>query len=132
MKRMKRWFGLPFRDFRLGIKNLITWFPIIWNDHQWDQVYIYIMLHKKLVLMQKFYEEGNTYCIKAPVTLKEIKICKFALERLIKDDYLPDSFLAEKDRTKARNMCALAEVRHKQDIEILVNTMRKHIRTWWD
>ena len=41
-----------FNDFVEGIKNLIYWFPIIWNDRQWDQIY----LKKMIVLCMKFME----------------------------------------------------------------------------
>lgn len=36
-----------------GIQNLITWFPIIWKDRQWDHYYLMVMLHKKLSLMEE-------------------------------------------------------------------------------
>lgn len=41
---------INWRDFKQGIKNLIIWFPIIWKDRNWDYIYIYIILIKKLEL----------------------------------------------------------------------------------
>jgi hypothetical protein len=35
------------RNFKIGIKNLIYWFPIIWKDRNWDSHYTFeIMMHK--------------------------------------------------------------------------------------
>tara|TARA_R110000822_G_C15271800_1_gene489286 strand:- start:361 stop:996 length:636 start_codon:yes stop_codon:yes gene_type:complete len=36
-----------FRNFKVGIKNLWYWLPIIWKDRNWDSHYIFgIMMHK--------------------------------------------------------------------------------------
>ena len=42
------------REFARGIKNLWRWFPIIWQDRDWDQVYIYTLLAKKLEFQAKY------------------------------------------------------------------------------
>jgi hypothetical protein len=128
MDKIRVW----FRDIKSGIKSLFTWFPVIWGDHQWDHVYIYYILRKKLHLMEKFYEEGNTFSMCAPRTLREIKTCRILLDRMIKDDYLPDSFLSEKREKKCKRIVDHAEIQEKQDVELLFKLMNKHIRTWWD
>jgi hypothetical protein len=128
MDKIRIW----FRDIKSGIENLFAWFPVIWRDHQWDQAYIYYILRKKLYLMEKFYEEGDTFSVCAPRTLREIKTCRILLDRMIKDDYLPDSFLGEKDRKKCKRMAYHAGMQEKQDVELLFKLMNKHIRTWWD
>jgi len=44
-----RWEGKHLhRDFYLGIKNIIRWFPIIWKDRDWDDHYIWEILKTKL------------------------------------------------------------------------------------
>jgi len=36
-----------FRNFKVGVKNLWYWLPIIWKDRHWDSHYIFeIMMHK--------------------------------------------------------------------------------------
>jgi len=42
------------REFARGVKNLWRWFPVIWQDRDWDQAYIYTMLAKKLEFQAKY------------------------------------------------------------------------------
>ena len=37
-----------YRIVTQGIKNLWRWFPIIWNDHDWDHTFIFKILRFKL------------------------------------------------------------------------------------
>jgi hypothetical protein len=108
------------------------WFPIIWKDKPWDHVYLYYILRKKLSTMEEFYASDDPVCLGAKDNLKNIKTCRILLDRLIKDDYIPDAFLEEKDRKKCKRIIDHAELQHKQDIELLFWIMKKHIRGWWD
>jgi hypothetical protein len=82
--------------------------------------------------MEKFYSSGNTFCLNAPRTLKEIKICRILLDRLIKDDYIPDAFLEEKDHKKCKRIIDHADMLQQQDVDLLSKIMNRKIRTWWD
>lgn len=44
----REWIRIPVRDFLTGVRNLIKWFPIIWNDRDWDKHYIMEVLLFKL------------------------------------------------------------------------------------
>jgi len=77
---------LPWR-IKQGIINLYVWFPIIWNDRQWDQVWFYEMMYKKLDLMEKFYRSGKSWKLHSNRTADEIMKTRLALKRLIDDDY---------------------------------------------
>ena len=52
MKRLrtyyKEWIRIPIRDFKIGIRNLFTWLPIIWKDRDWDKYFIMETLLFKL------------------------------------------------------------------------------------
>ena len=77
-------------DVPAGVKNLIRWFPIIWQDRNWDQHFIYVILHKKLTLMEKGLRNGcHLYADK---TADQVKICVLLLDRLIKDKYHENAF----------------------------------------
>ena len=65
-----------------GIKNLIAWFPIIWNDRQWDFEYFYILMHRKLILMEKYHEKYNPFESKEE-TVSEIRMCRTLCKKLI-------------------------------------------------
>lgn len=42
------------KEFARGVKNLWRWFPVIWQDRDWDHVFIYTMLAKKLEFQAKY------------------------------------------------------------------------------
>lgn len=44
-----------------SIKNLINWFPIIWQDRHWDDVYITKILQKKIELQRKHIVANNRH-----------------------------------------------------------------------
>lgn len=72
-------------DISRGIRNLVRWFPIIWKDRNYDQYFIYVLLHKKLSLTEKCLRNG--YHLYAEKTADQIKLCVLLLDRLIKDEY---------------------------------------------
>jgi len=43
-----------FRDFKIGIKNIIYWFPIIWKDRNWDHRYIFDIFAHKLKVQAEY------------------------------------------------------------------------------
>lgn len=144
-----------------GIVNLIRWFPIIWEDRDWDDMFIYILLHKKFAHMEKFFRSDNCYSAKAEEVANELKLAKEICKRLINDDYLE---IALTDYHKEYGHGGLYEIRpvegrpyseyvqigtyeqHKkfdeagnlsdymerQDKELLFNHIFKHIYKWWD
>ena len=85
------WFILTYRDFIIGIKNLIRWFPIIWNDRQWDHIYIYTILHKKLSLTEKYLRYNGMHT-RAEKDADDIKTCILLLKRLLEDNYHETAF----------------------------------------
>ena len=66
-----------------GIKNIVTWFPVIWKDRQWDYVYLLKILDKKLGLMLKDFEENPNVNLNEEIT--EIRIAQLHLQCLIKE-----------------------------------------------
>ena len=49
-----------WRDFKIGVKNIIYWLPIIWKDRNWDHRYIYTILQHKLKAQSKYIgDRGN-------------------------------------------------------------------------
>lgn len=49
------------RDFIIGIKNLIKWFPVIWKDRDWDTHYIYEIIGKKLTHQAKYIGDNDRH-----------------------------------------------------------------------
>lgn len=109
-----------FRKF----KNFIKWIPIVWNDEQWEESYLFKIIKFKFELMEKHFNNPDE-CWIIDSDRKQIafhcKTCKLLCERLIDDVYWDlqnDKWL---DYSAAQ-----------QDIDLLTSIIRKHIFTWWD
>ena len=50
-----------YYKFYTRIKNLIIYFPIIWNDRNYDYYFIYKLLHYKLKLMRDSIKKVDKY-----------------------------------------------------------------------
>lgn len=50
-----------YYKFYIGIKNLIVYFPIIWNDRNFDYYFIYKLLHHKLKLTRNSIKKVNIH-----------------------------------------------------------------------
>jgi len=76
-----------YYDFKYGIKNLIKWFPVIWNDRDWDFAFMFALLEKKFEHYEKEWETKATkYIVGSEKQIKRFKICKELCRRL-KDDW---------------------------------------------
>jgi hypothetical protein len=104
-----------FRYFLKGIKNLYRWFPVIWRDRDWDHVYFYIILEKKLTHMAEYFEKrGITNS--SGEDAKLMRNCVKLIQDLQKDfmlSHVEEEFLQEKKR-------------------VLFDTIKENIDTWWD
>lgn len=89
----------PFIYLKYGIINLIRWFPVIWNDRDWDFTYTYIVLLNKIKSQRKMFEhslvEGCRYGINTPKHIKRLKECEEILNRLIDDNYILPEYLEQ-------------------------------------
>jgi len=110
-----------------SIKNLFVWSKVIWNDRWWDHYFFFVLLHKKLSIMEKNFRKNGVHLF-AEKDADKMKKCVLVLERLIKNEY--DEMASTKNSLKER--CDHAEYLEKQDINYLFNILRKNILTWWD
>ena len=87
MKRFK-WNDIKyfFRDVKHGIQNVITWLPIIWKDRWWDHWFFFVVLHKKLDLMEKNFRSYGHHT-NADKDADKMKICVLLVKRIIDDNY---------------------------------------------
>lgn len=72
--------------FIQGVKNLITWFPIIWLDRQWDHMYFLEILEKKLKLMEDYFEDGQII-VDSKGVAKTIRTSRILITRIKNDQY---------------------------------------------
>lgn len=77
---------IPY-NIKYGIENLIGWFPVIWQDRDWDHHYLYVILKRKLKYMENLHNSDKSHLLHAERIAAQINICVNLLDRLIKDEY---------------------------------------------
>lgn len=158
--RMIFYIKFNIMSFISNIKNIFKWFPVIWNDRQWDYSYLYKILHKKISLMQEFYETESILVEEEnKKIIKELKFVKNTIERLINDEYFSET--ENKNLSKIHNEYKFIPVdennlaykletnfdmhnsdldfyykdeRYKKDrdMKYLFYTLYKNIEGWWE
>ena len=73
-------------NIKYGIGNLIKWFPVIWQDRDWDHYYLYVILQHKLKRMEKLHINYG-HAMSSEQIAAQIRRCLILLDRLIKDEY---------------------------------------------
>lgn len=147
-----------FDNIKCGIENLITWFPVIWKDRQWDHTYLLRIMEKKLQLMEDFFLSEYAMSADAEKAAKRILVAKTLIKRLRKDEYdiaghdkmnekwgelefrngtiEVENIKTEEDeeeyRKELRKVYEEAEESRKQDLDLFCQYFKKYLRTWWD
>ncbi len=144
-----------------GIKNIVSWVPVIWKDRDWDQSFFYKILRFKLYKMKKYFETDSLAADSENIK-NNIGKCIDILDRLIEDDYASESYkkhdekwgeirlnlddgnleidrknvLTEKDREEERyEFFNILKEEHKlrnDDINSLFDLLKKNVEEWWD
>lgn len=131
-------------------KKFRNWFPIIWNDHDWDPIYFYAILAQKLKDMEIYYLNADMPAVDTAAQQGRIQICRVLAERL-RDGYynlqsteeldraIPDFFRGwpgkahTKRETRLFHNIVTRWDRHEQfDKEYLFTQITKYIDRWWD
>ena len=73
------------------IKRLIDWFPVIWNDYDWDYHSLYVIMRKKLSRLEDGIRDG--WAVDAEATADNIHYAQMLLDRLIEGAYLERALL---------------------------------------
>ncbi|OME55518.1 hypothetical protein BSK59_13660 [Paenibacillus odorifer] len=93
---------LKIRDFKIGMRNLQLWFPVIYKDRNWDHHYLYEIIYHKLFLME-MRQSGPDSCIENGIEIAdEIREVRMLLKNVIKDKYIDkdNSFELERNDVK--------------------------------
>lgn len=133
----KYWFKAKVRntwdffryDIHQGIGNLITWFPIIWQDRDWDWEYLATMMEKKLRHMYEL-ETRYGYHTTSKRDARNQLICATLLKRLMDDNYFK---VTEKVYGRVcTGSVELASANQKHEQELLGKIIGKYLTHWWD
>lgn len=124
-------------NFINNIKHFIKWSPIIWEDRDWDENYLYKMISFKLGNMKEYHEKYGVTADRLKIA-KQINTCKLSLDRVIKDTYWPfELFCDNREEHKNKDKPLGSLFRHevylkKQDLELFAKYFVKYSRGWWD
>jgi len=80
-----------YRNFKIGVVNIIYWFPIIWKDRNWDSYYIFEILKHKLTA-QANYIAGRDIHTRAQHDARDMRIC-VKLIQLVQDEFYDSEYL---------------------------------------
>jgi len=108
-----------FRSIKYGIENLVAWFPIIWNDRDWDHNYLYVILRKKLSRME-YLQRNYGHSVEAERIAKQLKICKLLFDRLIKDKHA-DSFFDKHSKKWSKVIFSFSDVNKNNVREVTID-----------
>jgi hypothetical protein len=125
--------GYRFKYAYRSIKNLIKWFPIIWNDRDWDHAYVEDMLLFKLNNMYKRFSDPNATYVDwetehAKPALKALNLCIKILKRR-RDNYYTDYWW---DRGQTNEDLIISYQLEKRDWRLFCLMMEKYFNYWWD
>jgi len=125
--------GYRFKYVYNSIKNLIKWFPIIWNDRDWDHAYVEDILLFKLNNMYKRFSDLNATYVNweaehAKPALKALNICVQILERR-RDNYYTDYWWSRGQEGKD---LMLSNQLEQRDWKLFCRLMEKYFDYWWD
>ena len=143
-----------------GIRNIVKWIPIIWDDHDWDDYYIYNLLYQKFNYMEKFFRSDKVWSAKALDVADKLKVAKLLCKRIVDENYLTNALMPieqkygeckwhfepsshkglskmvfdeSEDERKARSRAYKhSDYMEKQDIDYLFKFLNKYIREFWD
>lgn len=118
-----------------GIKNLFYWLPVVWQDRQWDEHFLFLMLRHKLKAIETFFRSKDAVAIVAHKDADHIHRCVLLLNRLIDSPYYDNVDNNEQwagFTWTYRKMGRHEEYMINQDIRYLMYLLNKYIRTWWD
>lgn len=79
-----------FYSLIYGIKNCIKWFPIVWKDRNWDELYIYMLLQFKLKNMEMNFQKYGMSDDNDEI-MQQLKKSSELCDRLINYDYDEDA-----------------------------------------
>lgn len=116
------------RNFIIGVKNLIKYFPLVWKTRDWDYGYIEKVLLFKLKEHYPVLKNGHAAPLPANPEywqgVKAMKICITILERRESDFY---GYLYKDNYQLKREEDLL-----NRDWKILCNILNKYFEYWWD
>lgn len=113
------WYNLKY-----GLQNLWRWHRVIWEDRDWDYMYLLIVMKKKIEQMETTERKWSLHA-SAPCHAQQLRVCRLLIDRIEQNDYGCLPF--KKIRTSWRH----EDYMRKQDFNLLFKIMNTYIQEWW-
>jgi len=139
----------PLRNFGMNCQRVFKWLPIIWEDREWDYVYILRIWRHRLRFQREHLQKYGIH-LNVEEDCRTLRIAEAILERLEKNEYTEKDwnshmslypsrlFTAEHretmkgEREDVQRMVNKERYMQKQDFEYLAKHLNKHLHSWWD
>ncbi len=122
------------RDWWRGLRNLWSYAPIIWRDRDWDQAYLYELLHFKLKRMESCLRAGGH--VHASRDAAQIRVAAACLKRVMDDDYWPaaafDYGWKDLSHDQRKRIMDHEHCLRRQDLRYFGRLFEKYSQGWWD
>lgn len=139
------------RNINNAIANLWHFREVILHDQWWDSYFVFKVLKVKLEKDVKQYEKYGIH-LHVQNDIDKMQACIRLLDRITKNEYLdnalmffnkehPDYFddidfdnryIDKGIQKKLSRLYKQSGRQEKQDVEMLFDLMKKHIKDWWD
>lgn len=124
-----------------GTKNCIKWFPIIWNDRDWDWEYLVRILKKKLEGMERIMREEMRHATSEESACQMMQ-CIQMLRNMEEDDYslrvarargleIEYGWKILGTEEEVRKVYTDAFELERQELEEFGKVLGKYMKHWW-
>jgi hypothetical protein len=120
MRRLREFYYFFRYDIPYGLKNLWDYFPLIWNDRDYDHSWLSRLMAFKLRRMQRGMKKYS-YHLTAEHDARNIQICAYIMERLA-EDWMLDLEVMPNGKYRDRT---------KDFLELFGKIFTKQLRRWW-
>ena len=83
--------GWRLREFKVSVKNLIKWFPIIWKDRDWDDYYIFEVLKFKLKNQANYTSDRDRHT-RSELAANRMRLC-VKLSQKVSDEFYSSEYM---------------------------------------
>ena len=124
------------KAFRVGIENILMWFPVIWRDRQFDYAYLEYLLLYKMELMYDHFTDPDKSMVdweqeNSGRALQALRICITILERR-RDDFYTNCIWDSKDEELTDDVMVCLHKIERRDWKILHKLLEQYSEFWWD
>ena len=117
------------KQFFRRIYSLYRWFPIIWEDRDWDYYFIYEILKQKLINTEKYIRKDGLHVFNE----HDADSIKTAIEMIekVQTEYYLDKYLSEATEWTKEGMDKSTKDHNKARQE-LFKYLNNNIEKWWN